>query len=346
VKPEKPVTLTRRTQSLNPLLSPDLETIYVRNQGAGPAVLQITVVTSPVFGQVRTIPIMAFVIAGFYGVYFLQRTLMPKLSAIALSTYKSNVAQGFFIIIVLLGIGLCILFIFIPYNTMGEDIKMVKETGITLVRILAIILAIWAASTSVADEIEGRTALTVLSKPIGRRSFVVGKFVGIGWTMALLFMLVGVFFLIAVAYKPIYDAKENALPIPPWQYCHFEMMGVIPGLALAFMEAMVLTALSVAISTRLPMLINFVICFTVYALGHLTPLIVRSSAEGFALVRFFAQFIAVIFPNLDSFDVQAAVTSGQGIPLDYLLVALAYSTIYSIVAMLLALLMFEDRDLT
>ena len=38
------------------------------------------------------------------------------------------------------------------------------------------------------------------------------------------------------------------------------MIGIVPGLVLAFMETVVLTAISVAISTRLPMLPNLVIC--------------------------------------------------------------------------------------
>ena len=83
----------------------------------------------------------------------------------------------------------------------------------------------------------------------------------------------------AVAYKPIYDAKEASLGTPEWQTCYLEMIRLAPGLALAFMEALIFTALSVAISTRLPLLANMTICLVIYALGHLTPLVVESSVE-------------------------------------------------------------------
>ena len=162
---------------------------------------------------------------------------------------------------------------------------------------LALILAIWCASTSVSDEIEGRTALTVLSKPIDRKSFVLGKFVGIAWVLALLFLMFALVFLITISHKPIYDAQEaSGTPTPPWQQCHAEMLSILPGMLLTFMESMVLVSLSVMISTRLPMMVNFVLCFALYALGHLTPLIVESSTAGFEVVRFFARLVAVFIP--------------------------------------------------
>ena len=113
-------------------------------------------------------------------------------------------------------------------------------------------------------EIEGKTALTVLSKPVSRRDFILGKFVGIAWTVAVMFVMFGAVMLVTVTYKTIYDAREYSTDMDQvtWQVCHNEMMQTIPGLFLAYMETLVLTALSVAISTRLPMLANFIISFS------------------------------------------------------------------------------------
>ena len=68
---------------------------------------------------------------------------------------------------------------------------MFKDSGLILVMLLAILVAVWSASVSVADEIEGRTALTVLSKPVRRHQFILGKFAGILWPVALMFILLG-----------------------------------------------------------------------------------------------------------------------------------------------------------
>ena len=90
--------------------------------------------------------------------------------------------------LVVVGAFLLVLYIYIPYNTFGEDVKMYKDSGMMTIMVLAILVALWTASVSVADEIEGRTALTLLSKPISRRQFVIGKFLGIVWPIVLMFV--------------------------------------------------------------------------------------------------------------------------------------------------------------
>ncbi len=263
-------------QSVNAFVDQDVERFYVRNLGSVPAKLTCIITIAPPNPEVLTIPITALAVVGVFLLYLIQRFAAPRLSAIALATHKSEIAQPLFMIIAAVGAVLVVLFFpWIPYNTFGEDIKMLKDSGLTLIMILGVILAVWAASSSISEEIEGRTALTVLSKPIGRPSFIVGKFLGIFWTVAVLFVVLGVLFLIMTAYKPIYDGRESQTQDVTWQLCHAEMISTVPGLVLAFMETMVLAALSVAISTRLPWLANLVICFAIYALGHLTPLIVR-----------------------------------------------------------------------
>jgi ABC-type transport system involved in multi-copper enzyme maturation permease subunit len=254
-------------------------------------------------------------------------------------------AQPLFQIIVALGAFLLFVYMVIPYNTFGEDIKMLKDSAFTTIMILGIIQAVWAASNSVSEEIDGKTALTVLSKPVGRRQFVFGKFLGIVWSVSVIFIILGAFFIVLVAYKPVYDARESAKLAPLWEESYVEVVRTIPGLVLAFMEAVVMAAVSVAISTKLPLLANFSICFAVYTLGHLTPLLVQSSVGSLPPVAFMGNFIATVLPMLEAFNIQAAVAAGREVPYSYLLYALFYCVLYSVVAMLLALILFEDRDL-
>ena len=342
---DEKMTWTKGEQTVNPFVEDDVESLYIRNLGSGTATVSVTVMTAPPYPEVAVIPITAVSVAIMFLLYMFHRSVAPRLSAVALATYKSETAQPLFLIIMSLGVFLLMLFIWIPYNTFGEDIKMLKDSGLTLIMILGIVQAVWAASTSVSDEIEGRTALTVLSKPIGRRSFIIGKFLGIIWTVVQLFVILGIVLLIVVAYKPIYDARESVTQDITWQLCHMEMVYTVPGLVLAFMETVVLAALSVAISTRLPLLANFVICFTIYLLGHLIPLIVQSSSGQIEFVQFFGQLIGTILPVLDHFNIQAAVAAGAVVPYEYLGWTFVYCSIFSVIAMLLALVLFEDRDL-
>src|SRR5690606_15726237 len=98
---------------------------------------------------------------------------------IALATSKSEMAQPLYVVLLAIGAVAMVLFMIVPFNTLGEDIKLLKDSGMTLIMVLGLIQAVWSAGTSVADEIEGKTALTVLSKPVSRRSFLVGKYAGI-----------------------------------------------------------------------------------------------------------------------------------------------------------------------
>ena len=153
-----------------------VETLYVWNSDVEPTRLQIAITTAPKHAEVAAVPVTALVLIVIFLLYMAQRAFAPKTSAVALATVKSEMAQPLFLLCMALGAFFLFLFIWLPYNTFGEDIKMVKDSGLTLIMVLAILTCLWAASNSIAEEIEGRTALTVLSKPIGRRQFILGKF--------------------------------------------------------------------------------------------------------------------------------------------------------------------------
>ena len=280
-----------------------------------------------------------------FGLFALLRLGLPKIAAIAYTTAKEAVSQPLFYVVIAVGSFGLILFPFIPYNTFGEDLKVVKDTGLTWIMVWSIFLGLWTASKSIADEIEGRTALTLLSKPIGRCSFIVGKFLGIIVPVAMVFIVLGAMFLASVSYKVVYDARENCLPEPTRQDCGEAMLQISPGLALSFLEVVVLVSVSVAISTRLPMLANLVICLSIYVLGHLVPLLVNAGVGQFEMVPFMGQLLATILPVLDHFNITAAISTGKTVPWSYVGLSAVYCTLYSSVALFVALLLFEDRDL-
>jgi ABC-type transport system involved in multi-copper enzyme maturation permease subunit len=327
------------------LFTGQVSKIYVTNKSDAESNLRIETRTDVPIPLVRKIPVAAVSVVAIYLIYVLLHWLLPGTSTIALATSKEAVAQPLYLLALVIGAFLLMLYIIIPYNTFGEDVKMYKDSALMTIMVLAFLVAVWTASVSVAEEIDGRTALTLLSKPISRREFVLGKFLGIAWANLLMFIVLGAWMMVMVSYKVVYDARETANPEPAWQLCATEMLGTIPGLVLSFMETVVLTAISVAISTRLSILPNLVICGSIYALGHLGPLIVQSSFGQNEFVAFFGQLIALILPVLDHFNIQAAVAGGVRVPPTYLAWAALYCVLYSAVAMLLALILFEDRDL-
>lgn len=320
--------------------------LFIQNREVDDATVEFKILTRPAVPESKT---FLFAAVGVFLVgltILLQQAVAPRVSAVALATVKNELAQPLFLVIMLLGVVAILLFVFLPFNTFGEDIKLLKDCGITTIMLLAAFQGIWSASSSISEEIEGRTALTVLSKPIQRRSFVIGKFLGIFWILFLMFAVLGTFELGAVAYKPIYDARETSSQDLIWQMCHQEMVTTIPGLAMAFMQTIVLSAISVALATRLPQLANLSVCFAIYVVGNLTTQLVSSTQEGFEIVRFVAQLIATIIPILEHFSMQAAIDAGNPITMSLLAGSLVYCLLYVGLAMFLALLLFEERDLS
>ncbi len=302
------------------------------------------------------------VLAGFlvFVTALLALDYFTRAGTIARATTKEAVRQPVFLLLSALAI--CVIFAnyYVPFFSLGEDTKMFIDCGLATILIGALLLSVWTASMSVADEIEGKTAMTLLSKPITRRQFIVGKYVGITQASLIMIVVVGTVFFAATYFKFGYDKKESGAEPPPY-YVQTPFAGKqvyapeperlsvasksLPALALIFMEVAVMTAVSVAISTRLPMLVNLVTCFAIFVIGHLTPVLVQSTFKDIAPVKLMAQVLATVLPALENFNMSAAVATGTPVPNDYLGICFGYCAAYAVAAVLLAFILFEDRDL-
>jgi hypothetical protein len=111
------------------------------------------------------------------------------------------------------------------------------------------------------------------------------------------------------------------------------------------MEATVMAAISVAISTRFGFLPNLVICSSIYVLGNIVPTLAKSAIGQMAIVPFLADLLSAILPVLDHFNIYGPISTGASVPPMYLGLAALYCLAYTSLAMFVALLMVEDRDL-
>ncbi|MGD9853442.1 MAG: ABC transporter permease [Planctomycetaceae bacterium] len=281
-----------------------------------------------------------------------------RAGTIARATLKEALRQPIFSLLCSLAALVIVANMYIPFFTMGSDTRVFIDCGLQAILVCSLLLSVWTASMSVADEIEGKTAMTLLSKPINRRQFIVGKYAGILQAALLMILILGAVLFVTTYYKFGYDQRESGQEQAPlfspelgfpyltpirWAVA----LTLLPGLALIAFEVAVLTAVSVAISTRMPMLVNMVSCFAIFVVGHLTPVLVQTSFQGESLVfvRFVAQLLATVLPTLDMFNMSTAIATGAAIPADYLLYSLLYCLAYCTAAVLLAFILFEDRDL-
>jgi hypothetical protein len=244
--------------------------------------------------------------------FALLLVVWPKGGAVALAAFREGVRQWMFWLLTLLAVLAMLVSIFVPYFTFGEDYLMVKQLGYDTIMLFAVLFGALAASLSISEEIEGRTAITVMSKPISRRQFMLGKYAGIILAALFMFGLLGVYFEGVLLVKhwwekltPLSEMAEQTtalekgqigvVPTPAWVHEALRswalpsqtsdvLRGIgqwlahtidtLPGLILAFSQVSVLVALAVALATRVPMVVNLTTVLVVYFLAHLTPVLV------------------------------------------------------------------------
>jgi ABC-type transport system involved in multi-copper enzyme maturation permease subunit len=300
--------------------------------------------------------------------------IWPKAGAVAYAAFRESVRQPMYWL--LTGAGVLLLFVgtMIPYFTftVGDELKMVRELGFETIMLAAVVFGVMAASTSISEEIEGRTAITLMSKPVSRRQFLLGKFAGILLAALCMTVLLGWVFIWTVQFKIWHDPNPdpNLRPvdpawvmdlvrqhIPPGEASALvrgiglwadDAGGMLAGLIISFCQVMVLIAIAVALATRLPIVVNLPICLIFYFLGHLTP-ILKAVSQGKTLIKFMADLFDTILPGLELFDMSPAIVRDTPLPPGgfalYTMNVSLYAVMYTAIALLFGLILFEDRDL-
>jgi ABC-type transport system involved in multi-copper enzyme maturation permease subunit len=314
-------------------------------QQAAPAVPEGITFAETAQQQLARLWVGDFVVTAVVAAVLLWFLYWTRGGIIARATTKEAVRQPVFILLALIAVAVIVLNTFLPFFSLGEDVKMAKDCGLATILISGMLLATWTASTSIADEIEGKTAITLLSKPVNRRQFVIGKYVGILVAVFWLFLPMVVAFLASIYYRAgYYDTRESSTEASA-QLAMEAVIQVFPGVILIYFETAVVSAVSVAISTRLPMIVNMVSCLVVFVVGHLTSVMVQAGVLKNVLVEFFARLFATVLPALDVFNISASIATGSIVPREYLAWSGVYCIAYSSMAILLAFILFEDRDL-
>jgi ABC-type transport system involved in multi-copper enzyme maturation permease subunit len=302
----------------------------------------------------------------------------PKGAAVALSAFREGIRQPMFWLIVLIGIVVMIVVPVLPYFTFGEDHLMVRELGQDIIMLMALVFGAILASTSISEEIEGRTAVTLMSKPVSRRQFLLGKYVGILLAALVITGILGWFFDWVMLFSRWYD-NADPVPFPPqiasWidaatgdmngqvflrgiGWWLIDAADTLPGLVLGFGQVMVLLALAVCLATRLPVAANVVTCVVVYVVSHLSPILLSSvqyraqtdpagGSTVTTMLKFVAQLFDFVLPGLQLFK-PTQITDAP-VPLAQMSLyageVTTYALLYTAIVLLFGLVLFEDRDL-
>jgi ABC-type transport system involved in multi-copper enzyme maturation permease subunit len=127
---------------------------------------------------------------------------MNALFPIARNAFLEAIRQPVFIVLVLIGLLAMVCNVNLAAFTMGEDEKLLIDLGLSTLFIVGLLLAAFTASSVLSKEIENKTVLTVVSKPVTRAVLIVGKFFGIAAALAVAYWILSIAFLLAVRHKP------------------------------------------------------------------------------------------------------------------------------------------------
>lgn len=210
-----------------------------------------------------------------------------------------------------------------------ESDRILQDVGLAAIRLFGVAIAIFVGIQLVHREVERRTVYTILSKPISRGQFLLGKFTGLTLTIWLQTACMGAAFALV--------SLAAGAPLA-WQHLAF---GVLVAAELALV-----VALATLFSTfTTPMLAAF---FTTgfWAVGQLSrELRDLGAASGSGALKALTGALYRVLPDMRSFDV--AVEAAHLLPLTAsdVLLPLAYGFGYTALVLLVAVAVFERRDL-
>ena len=140
--------------------------------------------------------------------------MFTKLLAIAGNTFTESIRQPIYGVILLVTAGMMYACIIFAGFSLDDDDKLLKEFGLSTLLMSGLFLAAFSAAGILSGEIENKTALTVISKPVSRAVFILGKFLGLVAALSVAFYLSTIVLLLLVRHGVMQDsAKPFDLPV-------------------------------------------------------------------------------------------------------------------------------------
>jgi len=208
---------------------------------------------------------------------------------------------------------------------------VVINLGLTAVSLFGVVIAIFIGIGLVSKEIEKRTLYTVLSRPVRRWEFIVGKFFGLAGTLVVntLFMALGVFG--ALLYLAHRFHKPDA-----W---------VLVALYFIILQFLIICALALLFSSFSSPLLSAVFAFALFVIGSFAEDLRGFATMAHGVSRWLATGAAYLVPNFSALNVISSVAHEQPIAGHLILYSTVYAALYTAMAVCGAVLIFQHRNL-
>ena len=266
---------------------------------------------------------------------------MKATAAIAVNVFRESVRDKVLYNLVLFAILLIGASLLIGELTAGQDVKIIKDLGLSATSVFGLFIAVFIGIGLVSKEVERRSIYSLLAKPIDRSQLVVGKYVGLALTLVVNVGVMAIALYVVLAYMgwraPAAVAKAwDAPPLDP---------KLLVAIGLILVELMLVTAIAIFFSTFSTPLLSAALTFGLFIVGHFSADLrnFQDAVESPAAGRFVAALYWVL-PNLAQFDIKAQVVHGQGVPAGYVMLAIAYAAAYIGLLLTISAIVFSRRD--
>jgi ABC-type Na+ efflux pump permease subunit len=285
---------------------------------------------------------------------------LGRIAAITLNTLTELTRLRVFYVLLVFALLLIGSSIFMAQFSFQQEFQILKDVSLGAISIFTSLLAIVATARLLPQDIEDRTVYTILAKPVPRLEYILGKIAGVLLLLAISTLVMSAAFLLVVYLREqavIHATLTQMSGASPAQISDALRairssafnLDIIPGIIIIYLKACLLAALTLFVSTfATTNIFTIVVMAFVYFIGHLQAtareywLQEHSSS---LLTRLFLAIVALLFPDLQAFNLVDDIVAGTAISLAVFtktaLLGVFYTTIYT----LLAAFVFYGKEL-
>jgi len=254
---------------------------------------------------------------------------MNAILAVARSTFREALRDRVLVLVFAFGAIVLAMSRLLAPIALGEGPRITVDLGLSALGLVGIAIVVLVGTQLVHKEIERRTIHVVLSRPVSRSEYLIGKWAGLAATMA-----VAVFGMTAML------AAVGTSVLGP------SIVG--PIVQAAFMIACanaILAALAVLFSSLSTPVLSVAYTLGLYATGYWTNDLRTFARQLPGLGGEVLNAVSYVLPNLEVFNLRSQVAYGEGASVFHLALAMGYAGAYVAAALALAVVAFERREL-
>jgi ABC-type transport system involved in multi-copper enzyme maturation permease subunit len=252
---------------------------------------------------------------------------MSRVWAIASNTFREAIRDRILYLLLVFALALIALAQILGLLTVGSEEKIIKDLGLASISLFGVLTAIFIGVSLVSKEVERRTIYTIVSKPIHRFQFILGKYCGLALTLLVNTAVMALWFYLILLFKGYADPR------------------LLLAVYLIFLELLLVTALAILFSSFSTPILSTLFTLSLYLVGHLSWSLdlLRQRLTGSA-GRWICRALYLVLPNLEVFNIKGEVVHGSSIPASLLFWATLYLAGYGVVVLGAACVIFQRKD--